>query len=137
MKPLGGGNRGREKGRTLSGRKQKKLVYLSKEKKLVMANFWNVPKILLKNSNVSADEKLILSVALQYFNAGFPEKLTIQQLCTVIGINEAMADTYIAELLSKGLLKQNSEFIELNHIELIKNKLFDPSNYKEFDKALS
>ena len=102
-----------------------------------MANFWNVPKILLKNSNVSADEKLILSVALQYFNAGFPEKLTIQQLCTVIGIDEAMADTYVTELLSKGLLKQNSEFVELNHIELIKNKLFEPSNYKEFDKALS
>lgn len=101
-----------------------------------MSNFWNMPKSLMKSENISADGKLILTVALQYFNAGYPEKLTIQQLCTVIGIDEDMADTYISELLSKGLLKQNSEFVELNHIELIKNKLFDPSNYKEFYKAL-
>ena len=102
-----------------------------------MANFWNMPKSLMKCENISAEGKLILTVALQYFNAGFSEKLTIQQLCTVIGIDEAMADTYVTELLSKGLLKQNSDFVELNHIELIKNKLFEPSNYKEFDKALS
>ena len=102
-----------------------------------MANFWNMPKSLMKNENISADGKLILTVALQYFNAGYPEKLTVPQLCKVVGIDEALAYTFIAELLSKGLLKQNSEFVELNHIELIKNKLFDPSNYKEFDKALS
>lgn len=102
-----------------------------------MANFWNMPKSLMKSENISAEGKLILTVALQYFNAGYHEKLTVPQLCNVVGIDEEMADTYISELLSKGLLKQNSDFIELNHIELIKNKLFDPSNYKEFDKALS
>lgn len=102
-----------------------------------MANFWNVPKSLMRSREVSANGKLILSIALQYFNAGYPEKLTIPQLCNVVGASERRINSRIGKLISKGFIKQNSDFVELNHIELIKNKLFDPTNYKDFEKAMS
>lgn len=91
----------------------------------------------MRSKKLSANGKLILTVALQYFNAGYPEKLTIPQLCKIVGASEKSINSRLWKLISKGFIKQNSEFVELNHIELIKNKLFDPTNYKDFEKAMS
>ena len=125
MEPLGGGN------------KKNLYIGLGNQRKNIMANFWNVPKSLMRSREVSANGKLILSIALQYFNAGYPEKLTIPQLCKVVGASERRINSRLGKLIAKGFIKQNSEFVELNHIELIKNKLFDPTNYKNFEKAMS
>ena len=125
MEPLGGGN------------KKNLYIGLGNQRKNIMTNFWNVPKSLMRSKNISSNGKLILSIALQYFNAGYPEKLTIPQLCKVVGSNERRINSQLGRLIAKGLIKQNNDFVELNHIELIKNKLFDPTNYKYFEKAMS
>lgn len=98
-----------------------------------MAKYFFIPKEIAKNTDLTSDQKLLISIGLQYHNAGVPEKFNSENVQKSIGMSATVFQNTVDGLISKQLVSygKNGELV-LNHAELILKKFLEASNYKDF-----
>lgn len=96
-----------------------------------MSNNWNVPKSLAASSELSWREKSVIAVALQYYNAGYPQNVNSEKVKSLLGLKTAAFNKTMGTLSSKHLINVKNGIIGLNHKELLESKLLYPVHYKE------
>lgn len=80
---------------------------------------------------------MVVTVCLQYFNAGFPDNAKKSNIKEALGFSQKTLDLTIRNLASKNLLANPSNItcgddsvVLLNHKELIDQKILVMQNYK-------
>lgn len=102
-----------------------------------MSSSWNIPKMLAKSRKLSAKEKLVVAVVLQYLNAGCSEKATPQAIKNAVGFGERQYNGAIQKLKEKNYIVEYEGRVELNHLYLIKDYILNTENYKDFHAAFA
>ena len=105
-------------------------------KQKVYENVWHFPKQLCKSRELDGEQKFIISVTLQYLNAGVPEKANSSTLPETLGLSEDAFATAMKGLEEKGLASLKEGQVILNHLELIRGGLLSVKNYANFDDVV-
>lgn len=96
-----------------------------------MAKSWSIPKTLARTFDLNANEKLIISLLLQYTNAGC-DNADPSTTKACLGMRTSTFNATVRRLNEKNLLKtEESGALSLNHTEAILKKYLSLNNYKD------